>query len=459
MSDLGQVLSRLPAGARQRLMRQVAGGQVADLVGEGKARSQAVPKREQSASIEDWPELKDLRRLQAMGASAKIPNPYYKLHTTRAGATTTINDRTLSNFASYDYLSLNGHPAIHARVVEAIERYGTSVSGSRMVSGERDLHGALEDGLAAVYGVAAALTFVSGHATNVSVLSSLFGPHDLICHDALAHNSIVKGAEASGAHRIAFPHNDWQAVDDLLTQNRGRYRRVVIAIEGLYSMDGDAPDLARFVEVKDRHDALLMVDEAHALGVLGATGRGTGEHTGVPGDAVDIWMGTLSKTLCSAGGYVAGSDALITLLKYTASGFVYSVGLPPAATAAALTALQLMRDEPQRVATLAARSRQFCATAAALGLDTGLATGHAVVPIITQDSAAALKLSAALCEAGINVMPATYPGVEEGRARLRFFLCTDHSGPQVEEALATVRRLAESIAPRCLSAPRATPAT
>ncbi|MCB9957492.1 MAG: aminotransferase class I/II-fold pyridoxal phosphate-dependent enzyme [Rhodospirillaceae bacterium] len=450
MSDVSRLLSKLPPGARQRLLRQVAGGKLSALAGatpgETDRRDAQHP---QTADISQWQEIRELNRVLALGPSHGIPVPYFRHMEGRAGPVMEVEGRQCLNFASYDYLGLNGDPRIRDAVMDAVDRYGTTVSGSRMVAGERDLHAELESELAALYGCEAALTFVSGHATGVSVLSCLFGPHDLICHDALAHNCLVKGAEASGARRVAFPHNDWQAVDDLLTEHRGSFRRVVIVIEGLYSMDGDAPDLHRFIELKQRHDALLMVDEAHALGVLGATGRGIGELAGVPGTAVDIWMGTLSKALCSAGGYIAGSQDLITLLKYLAPAFVYSVGLPPPATAAALAALRLMLAEPERVTRLDALSRHFTEIAAGHGFDLGYGGGHAIVPVITADSAAALKLSQALLEHGINVVPATYPGVEEGRARLRFFLSAAHSEAQVDQALTELRALAQRIAPRC----------
>ncbi|MCA8907770.1 MAG: aminotransferase class I/II-fold pyridoxal phosphate-dependent enzyme [Rhodospirillaceae bacterium] len=451
MSDVSRLLSRLPPGARQRLLRQVAGGKLAALSGATRGETdRRDPQPPQTADVSQWQEMRELRRVLDLAPSNGIDIPYFRRIDGLAGPQVEIDGRHCLNFASYDYLGLNGHPRIREAVIEAVDRYGTTVSGSRMVAGERALHGELETELAAVYGCEAALTFVSGHATGVSVLSSLFGPHDLICHDALAHNCLVMGAEASGARRVAFAHNDWQAVDDLLTEHRGSFRRVVIVIEGLYSMDGDAPDLQRFVDLKLRHNALLMVDEAHALGVLGATGRGIAELAGVPGAAVDIWMGTLSKALCSAGGYIAGSQDLITLLKYITPAFVYSVGLPPPAAAAALTALRLMAAEPERVARLAALSKRFTEAATGLGFDLGYGGGHAILPVITADSAAALKLSQGLLERGVNVVPATYPGVEEGRARLRFFLSAAHTEAQMDRALAELHALAVDLAPRCL---------
>jgi 8-amino-7-oxononanoate synthase len=223
------------------------------------------------------------------------------------------------------------------------------------VSGERGVHRDLERALARAYGVDDAIAFVSGHATNVTVIGHLFGPRDLILHDALVHNSVLQGVKLSGAHRLPFPHRDTTALDAILADQRRQFERVLIVVEGIYSMDGDYPDLPRLIEIKRRHRAFLMVDEAHSFGVMGARGLGIREHFGVDGADVDIWMGTLSKTLASCGGFIAGEMALIEHLKFLAPGFLYSVGMPPPTAAAALAALECMLAEPHRVAALQAR--------------------------------------------------------------------------------------------------------
>jgi 8-amino-7-oxononanoate synthase len=218
---------------------------------------------------------------------------------------------------------------------------------------------------------------------------------------------------------------------------------VLIISEGLFSMDGDAGPLDKLVELKRRHKALLMVDEAHSVGSMGATGRGIGEHLGLAPDDVDVWMGTLSKTLASCGGYVAGCSALVELLKFSANGFVYSVGMPPPMAAAATEALALMRAEPERVTRLQANGRLFLETAKAAGLDTGLSEGFNVVPVILGRSLAAARASNALLIRGISVQPVVYPAVEERAARLRFFITADHTADQIKQAIAAV---AEEIA-------------
>jgi len=280
--------------------------------------------------------------------------------------------------------------------------------------------------------------FVGGHATNVAVLSHLFGPGDLVLCDALIHNSALQGAAFSGARWVTFPHNDWAACDAMLAEMRFRHRRAVVVIEGVYSADGDVPDLARFVELKTRHGVMLMVDEAHSLGVLGKSGRGIAEHAGIEPGAIDILMGTLSKTLASCGGYIAGTAALVEYLKYTAPGFVYSVGITPPNAAAALAALQLLEAEPERVARVRENARHFARYAREAGLDTGSSGESGVVPIIVGDSLRAVRIAQALFVEGVNAPPMISPSVPNDEARLRFFLSSEHTDGQLRAAVAVL---------------------
>jgi acyl-CoA synthetase (AMP-forming)/AMP-acid ligase II/7-keto-8-aminopelargonate synthetase-like enzyme/acyl carrier protein len=286
-----------------------------------------------------FPEYGELKRQERMLRVVAGDNPYFRVDQGGVGSAACIERRQIVNFSVYDYIGLAHDPEVAAAAKAAIDRYGTSAGASRLVSGEKQVHRDLEQALATFLGTPAAIVFVSGHATNVTTIGHLLGPSDLILHDILAHNSIIQGAALSGATRRAFVHNDWQALDALLSDVRHSYRRVLIAIEGVYSMDGDFPELPRFVELREKHKTLLLVDEAHSLGTMGATGRGIGEHWSVERADVDLWMGTLSKSLASCGGYIAGSAELVEYLKYTAPGFVYSVGLSPPNAAAALAAL------------------------------------------------------------------------------------------------------------------------
>jgi 8-amino-7-oxononanoate synthase len=372
-----------------------------------------------------------------------LKNPFYRAHDGRLGATAVHEGRELVNFASYDYLGLNQEPAVAEAAKAAIDECGTSVSASRLVAGERMMHRELERELADFYGSDACLTFVSGHATNISTIGMLMTSEDLIVQDELMHNSAIVGAKLSRATSINFRHNDLDDLEKVLRENRAKHKNALIVAEGLYSMDGDYPDLPRLIEIKKRYGAWLMIDEAHALGVLGKTGRGAHEHFNIDPREVDIWMGTLSKTLGSCGGYICGSHDLIEILKYQAPGFVYSVGLSPPATAAALAALRVLKADPGRVATLQANGRFFVEEAARVGLDTMTSAGLSVVPVMIGDPVRAVRLTDRLLERGINALPIIHPAVPMKAARIRFFITSRHTREQISS---TVKIVAEELA-------------
>ncbi|WP_254691080.1 aminotransferase class I/II-fold pyridoxal phosphate-dependent enzyme [Shinella daejeonensis] len=432
MTDRDEIsAARMARGRKEALlekMRGIAPGGLRNGVSLGPAE-RSVPR------FEDLPEYKQVRMQQIASETVGIGNPFYRTHDIAAGAVTRIDDRELINFASYDYLGTNRHPAVHTQVVDALERYGVSASASRLVAGERPVHAELEQRIAAFYGVEAAVVFVSGYLTNVTAISTLLGPEDLVIHDELIHNSALAGIKLSGAARRFFRHNDMAQLEELLAGFSGKFRRTMVIVEGIYSMDGDVADLPRLAELRKRFGFWLMVDEAHALGVLGATGRGTHEHFGIDPTEVDIWMGTLSKTTSSCGGYVAGGEALATVLKAAAGGFVYSVGLPPALAAGASASLDLLAAEPERVTRLRDNGRRFLELAREAGLDTGLSEGHSVVPVIVGDSLRAVRLSNDLLAAGVNVLPIIHPAVPEGQARLRFFITSEHTQEQIGKAV------------------------
>jgi 8-amino-7-oxononanoate synthase len=390
---------------------------------------------ENDCRFDRFPAYQRLKAQMLAVEKLRLTNPFFRVHDGTPGSRTVVDGRSCLNFASYDYLGLNGHPAVRKAAHEAIDRYGTSVSASRQVSGERPVQRDLEQTLAAIHGVDAALAFVSGHATNVTTIGNLFEPQDVVFHDALAHNSILDGIRLSGAHRVPFPHNDWEALDRKLAQLRGSHKRALVVIEGLYSMDGDIPDLPAFVDVKRRHRAFLMVDEAHSLGVLGSRGFGIAEHAGVDPKEVDIWMGTLSKTQAASGGYIAGERVLIDLLRVQASGFFYSVGIAPPMAAAALEALRVMQAEPERVARLQSNGRLFLDLARERGINTGKSRGYSVVPALVGSSIKTVRLANALFERGVVMQPVVHPAVEEGMARLRFFISSLHDEQQIRTAV------------------------
>jgi 8-amino-7-oxononanoate synthase len=441
----GGNLFGLSADAKARLLQKLAS--VAS------ARGSAAPARTTVANAGaerlDVSQLEAYREIRLIEEAAEylgIGDPFFRVHEGIAGAETLIGNRSYLNFASYNYVGLNGDPRIADAAKAAIDRYGTSVSASRPVSGERPIHRELERALARVHGAEDSIALVSGHATNVTVIGHLLGRNDVIVHDALIHNSIVQGAMLSGARRVSFRHLDPEAADKALAEARPRHGRALLVIEGHYSMDGDVPDLAAFVAVARRHRAWLMVDEAHALGVLGPRGLGSADRAGIDPGEIDIWMGTLSKSLVSCGGYIAGRQDLIDYLKRMAPGFVFSVGIAPPSAAAALSALEILEQEPDRVRRLNERAGLFLELARAAGLDTGGSVGAAIVPIITGSSIRAARLSQAMFQRGVNVQPILYPAVPEGSARLRFFLTAEHTEEQVRRAVAILCEEAQAVA-------------
>mgnify|MGYP005846050837 CR=1 FL=1 len=396
--------------------------------------------------FEDYPEYHNLQQIMQGMRARGIDNPYFRMLEGAGSNGAVAEGRECITFSRYNYLGMSGDPVVSQAAKDAIDRYGTSVSASRLASGERPLHREIEREIADWIGVQDSLVFVSGHATNVTTIGHLFGKTDLIVHDALIHNSVLQGCQLSQATHLSFPHNNWQALDTLLKQLRPRFRRALVVIEGVYSMDGDIPELPEFIEIKKRHGALLMVDEAHSIGVLGKTGRGIGEHFGINPADVELWMGTLSKSFASCGGYIAGSEALIEYLKYTAPGFVYSVGMSPPNVAAALAAIRLLRKEPRRVARLHELSELFLMLAREKGLNTGVgSSGSAVIPVIVGDSLKAILLSQALLRRGIDALPMVYPAVPDNSARLRFFVNCTHTPEQIRLALDVVATELEAL--------------
>lgn len=382
------------------------------------------------------PEYLNLER--DLEKAERIGSPFFRVYEGIAGDLTRIDGREYINYSSYNYLGMCGDPKISAAAQAAIDEYGTSVSASRVVSGERSLHQELEREIADLLGTEDCIAYIGGHATNVTTIGHLFGDRDLIVYDALSHNSIRQGCLLSQATALEFRHNDWQTLDRLLGEHRHQYQKVLIAIEGIYSTDGDIAPLPEIIAIKKRYQTFLMVDEAHSIGVIGDRGGGIREYFQVSSDDVDLWMGTLSKSFASCGGYIAANRAIVKYLKYTAPGFVFSVGMSPANTAAALAAIRLLRSEPERVTQLQARAKLFLTLAQEFRLNTGSSQDSAIVPIIVGEPRKAVELAEALFRRGINVHPMVYPSVPYNGARLRFFLSSTHTEAQIRLTLNTL---------------------
>jgi 8-amino-7-oxononanoate synthase len=401
------------------------------------------PPQAVEGDAEMFPECLALEeRLRGM-QEAGLEVPFLRANERVRNRTARIHGRDCVSFTSFDYLGLAGHPDVTRAAKDAIDRFGCSASASRMVGGNNTILDELDAELARFIGTERAVVFPCGYGTNASVFNHLFGEGDLILYDELAHNSIMQGANASKAGKRSFRHNDAAQLDGLLRDLRSSYRRIVVAIEGVYSMDGDYPDLPRFIEVKKRHDALLYVDEAHSLGTMGPYGKGICDFFGVDPSEGDLWMGTISKALGAGGGYLAGRDRLIRYLGYTTPAFVFSTACSPPNAAAALEGLRVIQREPWRVTRLRERSELFLKLAADAGLDTGTSCDTPVIPVIVGSSTLAIHVSQELLERGINAQPILYPAVRESAARVRFFLTAEHTEDQI---VRTVETLADVMA-------------
>jgi 8-amino-7-oxononanoate synthase len=362
------------------------------------------------------------------------------LRTGPQAARLVVDGRELVNFGSNDYLGLAADPRLVAALVEAARDEGWGSGASPLLSGYAQGHRRLEEQLAEFEGTEAALLFSSGFAANVGAIAALVGPGDVVYADRKNHASLLDGCRLSRADVRVYPHCDWQRLDGLLAM-AGGHRRRLIATDGLFSMDGDLAPLDRLVEVAQRRDAMLLVDEAHATGVFGPQGRGVAEELGVE-DRVDVRVGTLSKALGSVGGFVAGSRSLIEWLVNRARPYVFSTAQPPAVAAAAMAALNIVRHEPQCRQDLLAAARSLRNELATQGWDVGRSASQ-IISLLIGEPGRAVALSAALRDRGLLVPAIRPPTVPRGESCLRISLTCGH-WPQMTglllEALRDLRR-------------------
>ncbi len=343
------------------------------------------------------------------------------------GPRVTVDGRDVLLLCSNNYLGLAGHPALIEAAAAATRRHGAGSGASRLVSGTLPPHAALEERLAAFKGSEAALLFNSGFAANTGILQGLFGPDDTIFSDALNHASLIDGCRLSRARTLVYPHGDTAALEALLAdesaQRRGRW---LIVSDGVFSMDGDVAPLAELCRLKERYDALLMVDDAHGTGVLGATGRGTAEHCGCLG-RIDLQMGTLGKALGGAGAYLAAPRVVIDTLVNRSRPLIFSTSLPPGVPAAALAALDLVEaDEGAQLRRrLAANRELFAARLRTAGLDL-LTSATQIVPVLVGEPAPTMAITRRLLEAGIFLQGIRPPTVPAGTCRLRATVMATH---------------------------------
>lgn len=341
----------------------------------------------------------------------------------RRPGTIRFGDKEYIDLSSNDYLGLSNHPKLIEAAKGAVEKYGVGSSASRLLSGDLEICHKLEERVAKFKGKEAALIFNSGYQANVGILSALYGEEDAIFSDKLNHASIVDGLILSGARFFRFRHNDMAHLKSLLEKERVRFKNALIVTETIFSMDGDRPDLKALVELKEKFDCALMVDEAHATGIFGKNGSGVVEEEGLT-DKVDLIMGTFGKALGSFGAYLASSREIIEYMVNRCRSFIYSTALPPAIIASNLAALEIIRDEPHRRNELLKLAGDFRSLLKEKGFD--VKGSSQIIPVIIGENHATVKMAEAIQEKGYWVLPIRPPTVPQGEARLRFSLTFDH---------------------------------
>jgi glycine C-acetyltransferase len=357
----------------------------------------------------------------------------------RSGPWVEAEGRRLLMLSAYDYLGLIGDPRIDACAVEAIGRYGTGTGGVRMLTGTIDLHHEMEHDLAAFKGTAEAVTFSSGYLANLAVVSALLSPMDRVILDSLSHRSLVDACRLAGVPIQRFCHNDPASLCKEIESGAPANRTLIIA-DGVFSMDGDICRLPELVEVKRRHRCYLMVDESHALGVLGTNGRGTDEHFGVDPTDVDIWTGSLAKAIPSNGGFAAVSQEVAIYLQHAAAPFIFSAALCPSAAAAVRATLRILESEPERVTTLRENAVFFRESLREMGYDVGLSETP-IVPVVLRDEVVTTMFAGRLRAEGVLVTPVVFPAVPQDAARLRLCVTAAHTREDLDFALDAFRRL------------------
>lgn len=354
------------------------------------------------------------------------------------GPTRLVAGQELLNFGSNDYLGLAAHPRLVEAAVEAARQFGWGSGASPLVSGYSQLHERLESRLAEFEGTEAARVFVSGFAANTGTVAALVGPGDAVFPDRKNHASLLDGCRLSRADVRPYAHGDWRQLDALLAR-AGACRRRLIVTDSLFSMDGDLAPLAQLAELAQRHQAMLMVDEAHATGVFGRLGRGVAEHLAVE-QGVHVRAGTLSKALGGLGGFVAGSRALVQWLAHRARPYVFSTAAPPAVAAAALAAIDIVQREPERRRRLLALAAQLRRALSEQGWNVGTSASQ-IIPIVVNDPAQALRLAEALRQRGLLVPAIRPPSVPEGESCLRISLTSAHTPEMIERLTGALAEL------------------
>jgi glycine C-acetyltransferase len=359
------------------------------------------------------------------------------------GARARVDGREVINLASNNYLGLANHLRMNRAAAQAAAAYGAGTGAVRTIAGQMELHRELERRFAAFKRAPSALMFQSGFTANAGTVAAILGPQDVIVSDRLNHASIIDGARLSRAEIKVFEHRDAEHADRLLAETARNGRRQLLITDGVFSMDGDIARLPELVEVAEQRGAIMMVDDAHASGVLGAGGAGTVDHFGLHG-RVDVQVGTLSKAIGVLGGFIAGPGELIEWLQNRGRPYLFSTSAPPAVVAACIEALAVLEDEPERLERLWSNTRRFKDGLHALGFDTG-ASETPITPVITGEETATQTFARRLFDDGVFAPAIVYPTVARGYARVRTIVTADHTDADLDEALSVFHRVGREL--------------
>lgn len=369
--------------------------------------------------------------------------PYFRMIQSEQDTEVIIDGKKVLMFGSNSYLGLTNHPKLKEASIAAINKYGSGCAGSRFLNGTLDLHIELEEKLAKFVGKEGALVFSTGYQVNLGVLSSVTSRKDNIILDELDHACIIDGARLSFARPLKYRHNDMESLEKMLQRHQDVEGLNLIAVDGVFSMEGDIAKLDEIVKLAKKYNANIMVDDAHGLGVVGKAGRGTADHFGLTDD-VDLIMGTFSKSLASIGGFIAANNETINYLKHHARSLIFSASIAPGNAAAVVAALDLMQQEPERIEKLWDNTRYAMEGLKALGLDTGHSETP-IIPIYVRDTEKTFMLTRMLQEQGVFVNPVITPAVAPKDSLIRFSLMATHTRAQIDEALEKIGAIANKL--------------
>lgn len=391
-----------------------------------------------------------MKKLQKAFAGYDLPQkamqagiyPYFRTIESDQDTVVRINGRQVLMFGSNSYLGLTNHPKIKEAAKKAIDKYGTGCAGSRFLNGTLDIHVELEEKIAAMTGKEGALCYSTGFQVNLGVVSALTGRRDYILLDELDHASIIEGSRLSFSKVLKYGHNDMRSLEKRLSQCAPESLKLIVT-DGIFSMEGDIVKLPEMVELAGKYDASIMIDDAHATGVLGENGRGTASHFGLT-DKVDLIMGTFSKSLASLGGFIASDRYTINWLKHNSRSLIFSASMTPASAASVLAAMEIMMSEPERISHLWEITRYALNGFRSMGFDTGKSESP-IIPLFIRDNEKALMLTQQLLAEGIFVNPVVSPAVPKDDALIRYSLMATHTKEQVDISIERITRAAKSL--------------